>query len=162
MRQKGFTLVELLVALAIGSMITTGVVIGIQQVFMGTTSSKSQVLVLDEVNRATLQLKKDLQSRDSANISGDSHAITLNWINNTAFEDGGPQPHSATYYLSGTRLLRSGDNATRIVGRQIESIIFSENGSYINVVITANTSGFPYRSETLSFSVTGRIDEVEE
>ncbi len=161
MRQRGFTLIEVLVTLAVSSVLLTGAVLSIQQIMVTTSRNNSQVVVLDEVNRAALQFKKDLQSRDSANISADSHAITINWIDNASFAPGSPQAYTASYGLSGTNLLRTGDNTTTIVARRINNISFSQNGVYINVAITATSSSFPYKSETISFSIDRRIPETE-
>ncbi len=165
MRQKGFTFIELLLVMAVGSVILTGALLSIQQVIVTTGRSNSQVVVLDEVNRAALQIKKDLQSRNSVNISGSSDLLSLEWTNNTSFEGGGPLAYSVNYTLSdNNELLRTCDNTTdittRIVARQIDSISYSENGTHIDVVITATSSRFPPRSETLSFSVNKRSQET--
>ncbi|MFC1931769.1 type II secretion system protein J [Chloroflexota bacterium] len=157
MRQRGFTLIELLLALAVGSVVLLSAVYIVHQLLTSTARNNSQVVVLDEVNRAALQLKKDLQSRDSANISGDSNVIKLDWINNTAFEEGGPEAHSVTYSLSDNNLLRTSDNTTSIVARHIESISYNGSEGYVDVVVTATSSTFPYRSETLNFRVYKRI-----
>lgn len=161
MTQRGFTLVELLVALAIGSVILTGAMLSIHQFMATTARNNSQVVVMDELNRAALQIKQDLQSRDSANISGNS--ITLNWVNNTAFEsENTTTAHSSSYILSDTgELQRNYDDTVSIVARHIESISYSDNGTYIDVVITATSATFPPKSETLSFSIGKRMQETQ-
>ncbi|MFC1939666.1 prepilin-type N-terminal cleavage/methylation domain-containing protein [Chloroflexota bacterium] len=162
MRQKGFTLVEILLALGLTSVVLTGAVLSIYQFMLTTTRSNSQVLVLDELNRAALQIKRDLQSQDTANITGND--LTLEWDNNTYFEsENQTTHHSISYSLSDTGLLvRDGDNTTSVVARQIESINYTDYGTYIEVVITATSHTFPYKSETLSFNTYKRRQEVEE
>ena len=160
-KAEGFTLLEVLVAMAIGSVLLTVAVPSIYQVIYGTARSNSQVVVLDEVNRAALQIKKDLQSRDSANISGNSDVLALDWANRTAFEsESGVTNHSSLYTLSDMgELRRTYDGTVGIIARQIESISYSDGGDYIDVVITATSPTIPYRSETLSFSVYKRMEE---
>ena len=161
MRQRGFTLIELLVSLAIGSLVMSGATLTIYQVLTNTARNDNQIIVYDEVNRAALRLKKDLQSRDSANISADSASISLQWIDQTFFEGGTPQEHEVSYSLLDTNLMRTSGNITGIVARHIEQIIFSGNDEYIDVVITARSPHYPYRDKTLGFRVYKRMAEIE-
>ena len=50
MKQNGFTLVELLVALAVGSVILLAVVLGIYQVLLSTDRNNSQVVFIAKRN----------------------------------------------------------------------------------------------------------------
>ena len=47
MRQRGFTLIEVLVALAIGSVLLTGGLLTVNQILVSTGRSNSQLIVLD-------------------------------------------------------------------------------------------------------------------
>ncbi len=166
MRQRGFTLLELLVALAVGSLLLTGAVLSIQQVLITTGRSNSQVVVLDEVHRAVLRIKKDIQSYTSADLTDLQIApTTFEWTDQTGFAGEDARRHDPTYSLSDTELLRTSDNITVILGRHIEYLSFIEvvtdNGTYIDVVITATSSTFPPRSETLSFRVYKRTEKVQ-
>ncbi|MFC1985269.1 type II secretion system protein J [Chloroflexota bacterium] len=164
MRQRGFTLVEILLALAVTGVILSGAVLSIYQIMVTTTRSNSQVVVLDELNRATLQLKRDLQSQNSANITGNSDNLTLFWSNNTYFESENQTTfHLVNYTLADTGVLaRDSNNTSSVVARHIESISYTDYGTYIKVVITATRPTFPYKSETFSFSVYKRSQETEE
>ena len=165
MRQKGFTLVEILLALTVTGVVLAGAVLSIYQFMITTTRSNSQVVVLDELNRAALQLKRDLQSSDNATITGNPDNITLEWSNNTYFEsENQTTSHLVNYTLSDTNeLIRAGDNITSIVARNIESITYTTDyETYIKVDITATSRTFPYKSETLSFRVYRRSQELEE
>ena len=159
MRQKGFTLVEILVTLAVGSVLLIGALLTVQQILLSTGRSNSQVVVLDEVHRAALRIKKDIQSYQSANLTDlQFGTVTFRWIDQTGFVPEDERSHYITYSLSGTELVRTSDNIKSILGRHIEYLSFTENGSYIDVVITANSTTFPPRSETLSFSVLKRTE----
>jgi len=162
MRQKGFTLVEVLVVMAVGGVILMGVVLSIHNVVWGTGRSNSQVVALADVNHATLSLKKDIQMSQSANLTdGVSSLVTLTWTDYTGFEPEDARNHSCSYVLSGTELRRTYDGTESIVGRHITSLGFTQDGRVINVVITATGSGFLQRSKTLEFSVYMRSEGVE-
>ena len=165
MRQRGFTLIEVLVTLAIGSVLLVGAFASVNQIVVSTSRSNSQVVVLDEVHRVALQIKKDIQAHSSANLTDlQSGNVTFHWADQTGFAPEDDRLHNSTYSLSDTELVRTFDNKTSILGRHIESLIFTENAEnerYIDVVITATSSTFPPRSETLRFSVCKRREEVQ-
>jgi len=167
MRQRGFTLIEVLVTLAIGSVLLTGGLLTVNQILVSTGRSNSQVVVLDEVHRASLRIKKDIQAYSTANLTDlQSANTTFSWTDQTGFEPEDERDHDSTYSLSGTELVRTFDDTTSVLGRNIESLSFSENVTgngtkYVNVVITATSSTFPPRSETLTFSVYRRSEGVQ-
>ena len=161
MRQKGFTLVELLVVMAVGGVILVGALLTIHQVMLGTGRTNSQVVALTEVNHAALQIKKDLMMTQTTDLTTvPQSSVMLNWTDYTGFETGN-QTHSSSYVLSGTELLRTYDGTVSIVGRNITSLGFTQDDRVINVVITATGSGAPQRSETLKFSAYIRAAEIE-
>ena len=162
MRQRGFTLIEVLVALAIGGVLLMGGLLTVNQILVSTGRSNSQVIVLDEVHRAALQIKKDIQAYSTADLTDlQSGNTTFSWTDQTGFELEDERSHYSTYSLSDTELVRTFDNTTSILGRSIESLSFTENGRYVDVVITATSSTFPPRSETLTFSVYRRSEGVQ-
>jgi len=164
MRQKGFTLVELLVAMALGGVILTGVLTTIYQVVFGTSRNNSQITALTNVDSASLWIKKDLQMPQSTNLTdGDpvpQSSIDLRWVDCTGWADADNCTHRCSYVLSGTDLLRTYDGTVSIVGRHITSLGFTENSRVINVIITATTPDTPSRSKTLNFSVCPRAEEA--
>ncbi len=163
MRQKGFTLIELLVAVAIGAVILTGVVLSIYQVVWGTDRSNSQVVALIDIDRAVLAIKRDLLMAQDTNLSSiPQSSANLTWIDYTSFELGDETAsHSSSYTLSGTELRRTYDGTVNIVGRNISSINFTQNGRLISVVITATGPGTQQQRETLNFSSYIRAEEIE-
>ncbi len=162
MTQRGFTLIELLVALAVGGLVMISAVGIIYQVFWGTSRTNSQVVALNEVNRAALYLKKDLSTYNTAELSDEQpDSITIIWKDETFEPDQGAREYDATYSLSGTELLRiytiDGNPApAQIISRHITGLSFTRNelnGRFIDVVITATEGDMTPRSETLQFSV---------
>ncbi len=79
---------------------------------------------------------------------------TLGWTDYTSFDPEENKDHSSAYnLLSDGVLQRTYDETTSIVGRNITSVSFTQDGRVINVVITAAEGGVTPRSETLEFSV---------
>ena len=172
MRQKGFTLVELLVALAVGSLVIVGALGAIYQVVWGTGRTNSQVVALTDVHQAALRLKKDLVMAqlgegdfpvDGITVitltPGGPTTATLGWTD--YFGDLAPEEriHTSAYnLLSDGVLQRTYDydkpsEIMSIVGRNITSVDFAQDGRFIDVVITATAGDMLPRSETLKFSV---------
>ena len=172
MTQKGFTLIELLVALAIGGVITWGIVVTIHQVVWGTGRTNSQVVALNEVNRAALYIKKDLSTYNSVVLPAAEPPglITIIWKDETFEPDQGTREYDATYSLSGTELLRiytidGNPTPTQIIGRHITGLSFTRNevnNRFIDVVITTTEGDMTPRSETLEFSVYQLKEETPE
>ncbi|MBI4185981.1 MAG: prepilin-type N-terminal cleavage/methylation domain-containing protein [Chloroflexi bacterium] len=164
MNQKGFTLIELLLAMAVGAMIMTGIVLAIFQVSWGTDRSNSQVVALADVAQAAHRIKKDLIMAQSTDlIDGNpvpQSSISLTWIDYTLFTSSSATAHASSYLLSGTLLQRTYDGTVSIVGRNITSLGFTQNGRVINVAITATGPKIQQRQETLQFSVHMRPEEV--
>ena len=164
MRQKGFTLVEVLVVLAVSGVLLTGLITSIFQVSTFTDRSNSQVVALTDLNHAALSIKKDLMMTQNTDLADGSpvpqSSVWLGWTDYTSFETGN-LTHSSSYVLSGTELLRTYDGTVGIAGRNITSLGFTKNGRVIDVVITATGSSDPQRSETLKFSVLIRTEGLE-
>ncbi len=151
MRQKGFTLLELLVAMAVGGVVMAGALAAVYQVVWGTSRTNSQVVALNDVHQAALQLKKDLEMTQSADLPGGA-AINLSWTDYTSFDLEENKNHTSSYVLSNGELQRTYDGTMSIVGRNITSLGFTQNGQAINVVITATGPGAAKKGETLKFS----------
>ena len=164
MRQKGFTLIEVLVVMAVGGVLMAGVVASIFQVFTFTSRSNSQGIVLTDVHRAAWHITKDLQMANSTGIAVEdsvvlspASSVTLRWIDFTsAFEpEGAEKNHSSTYSLTDNgELVRTYDGTVRIAGRHITSLRFTQQEPWVvSVVITATGPTTQQRSKTLEFSV---------
>jgi type II secretion system protein J len=152
MKQNGFTLLEILVVTAVGGVILIGAMVTLIQIISSTQDSKSLNQALTDVNRAALQIKKDIQSTHNSDlVEGISQNTTdLSW---TDFSLSDNNTHSSNYTLSGTNLLRGSDGTTSVVGRHITGLTFTRTGRVVDVVITATSNTTPPVSETLEFSI---------
>jgi len=155
MGQKGFTLLELLVTIAVGSVILVGALATIHQVVWGTSRTNSQVVALTDTHYAALQLKKDLEMTQTTDLTDGipQTSATLNWTDYTSFEEEENKNHSSSYALVSGELRRTYDGTMSIVGRDITSLSLTKSGRVINVAITATEGDITPRSETLEFSV---------
>jgi len=167
MKQKGFTLIEILVVMAVGGMIMTVAMLTIYQIVWGTERSNDQVMALTDAHYAAMWLKWDLQMAQDTNLTdGDpvpESSVSLGWINNTGFVAANESAHSSNYTLSGTELLRNYVGTTKIASRHISSIGFIQNGSVVTCNLTATGPGIMERVENLEFSIIThmRSEEVE-
>jgi len=164
MRQKGFTLIEILVVMGVGSVILMAALLSVQQVMVGTDRSNSQVVALADINQAVLRIKRDLIMTQETDLTDGvpQSSVTLSWTDYTSFgSENQTRSHSSSYTLSGTDLLRNYDGTVSIAGRQITSLGFTQDGRIISVVITATGPGASQRSKTLKFSAFIRAEELE-
>lgn len=172
MRQKGFTLVEVLVVLAVGGILTMGIMTSIFQVTTFTSRSNSQGRALTNLHLAALHIKKDLQMAQYPGMDvGNSvvlspqnpNSVTLTWFDyTTEFQPPEEQrDHFSTYTLSDNGMLErfyDSDNAS-IVGRHITYLRFTrQDEKVVNVVITAVGPGIHQWRKTIEFSVHMRFE----
>jgi prepilin-type N-terminal cleavage/methylation domain-containing protein len=175
MKQKGYTVIELLLVVAVGGILIFGTVNAIFQVVVGTNRTNSQVVALSDVHHAALQIKEDLQMAQMTefafNTPGDHwpldglsvtilpgiFTLKLSWTDYTSFDITGNQIHTSRYELWGSELHRTYDEdetpSVSIVGRNINSVDFTQHGRVIDVVISATKGDVNPKTETLEFSV---------
>ncbi|MBI4188720.1 MAG: prepilin-type N-terminal cleavage/methylation domain-containing protein [Chloroflexi bacterium] len=164
MKEKGFTLIEVLMVMLVGGMVMVAALSTTYQMVVGTDRTNSQVVALGDINQAVLVLRKDLimaQSTDLVDNDDDPQSsVSLAWIDQTRFGSSNPTSHASNYVLSGTSLHRIYDGVTYIVGRNITALGFTQNGRVINVTITATGPRAQQKQETLRFSVHMRPEDL--
>ena len=160
-KQSGYTLLELLVAVAITGVIALGITLTIQNVFRGTTNNRGEVIVLDNLNTAAIYLKRDIQSYETANLTDlESGNVTFRWIDRTGFLPEDERDHIRVYSLSDDGILyRTADNLTSVIARYITDVTFTLNGDYMDVFISAESNLYPFYTDNLSFSIYKRTEE---
>jgi prepilin-type N-terminal cleavage/methylation domain-containing protein len=165
MKQKGFTLIEMVAAIAVGGMLLAGALASIYQVVWGSARTNDQVIALNDVNYAAMWIRRDLQMAQETNlIDGDpvpQSSLELRWVDNTGWATDETRNHSANYTLSGTKLLRNYDGTVSVVGRYISSIGFTQKGRVVFCTITSTGPGVTKRDEPLRFSVVTHLRPEE-
>jgi len=141
MKQKGYTLIELLVALPI-AVVALGAIVGaIFLVTYGTIDIRSKTTALADVENAAHWLTRDIimgQSIDMLEDAPPVNTVNLTWIDYTGGV-GNEHSHYVVYTHSGTELLREYDSAnnTTIVSRNLSDIGFTLNGDLVTVTLTS-------------------------
>ena len=159
--QKGFTLLELLVALAISGaliLVALDVLFNIQ---LGTTRNVNQLTINADLNTTVIAIQGDLMATQTSNIT--DNITTFRWTDYT----GNTTSHTVSYGFYGyngtasTVLWRIYDGDPAIIGRNITDLSFTSDNSTISVNITASGVQTPPRSKTVEFSVLRRSEETE-
>ncbi len=79
--QKGFTLLELLIALAITALMTTSITMAISQTFTGSTRSSNHMVAVRQVQEAGYWVSYYASSAQNMTITGDSgFPLILRWF----------------------------------------------------------------------------------
>jgi len=162
-RQRGFTLLELILYLGIGSLLLMVSVAIIFQVYVTANQARGHSTVLVNLDAATSRIRKDIymaQTTDLTDGVPDS-AVLLSWTDYSSSVNGTlGVDHTSDYALSGTSLLRTYDSVEGILGRNITAITFEKNGSFMDITITATSNTTRVISRTINFSARLRSEGV--
>ena len=133
--QKGFTLIELALAMAIGGMIAGAVTMTIFQVVDSSGRTSNHVTAVRQAQSAGYWVSKDVQMAQVVTTEDDPDGLplVLNWTE----WDG--TVNVVTYSLQGTELIRDHNGESNPVAQFIES---------------ADVSPRPYVGGKLTFTVT--------
>ncbi len=151
--QKGFTLLEILLVLAVGGLLLVGVVNAIFQTTTITVERSTQITALEDIREVAAQVSKDIRMvRMAATTNLEDNgpvvdSLTLGWTN--LYDENGELnvppvgEHSISYTSpSGGTLQRNYDGGpTTTVGSYISDIGFSQEGDIITVTITSSPRG---------------------
>ena len=140
--ERGFTLVELLVSLAIAALIVGVLGTFIVQTLNLTTSGNDRLLVTDDLRTAGAWLTQDAQMADLTSSTAVATTLVLSW---TDVYSGVNVGYQSTYAVSGSELLRGygvrgSTPVTITVARHIASpdgVWFSISGGMLTATITA-------------------------
>ncbi len=159
--QRGLTLIEVLIVIAITGIIIGGITTAIFQVFDVNARSTAHMTAVKEVEKAVHLITRDAQMAQSVNATAPSGGfpLTLTWVewNNTS--------NNVTYSVQDGQLQRSysvndGQPSTTVVIPHLNPDSQMTNCQFSSGVfafkITAATGGSSPASETRSFKVVPR------
>ncbi len=146
--QRGFTLPELLITIAITGLIVSFLGVAIYQIITVTESGNDRMTALHELQNAGHWVTLDGQMASEAS-GGDELALTL------------PDDSSITYEVEDTELYRTTDESQMILAQNISSISFSVENRIITMDITSSLGGWADINEQGTYKVCLRPAEGE-
>jgi len=161
--QRGFTIIELLVALAITCLITGGVTMAIFQVFAGNARTSNHMTAVRQVQNAGYWIGRDAQMAQTVDTGVFSGCpLTLGWTEYGVDGD----VHQVVYALVDSQLRRShsvnsGEPVETLVAQYIDSTGTDCQfaGGKVTLTVMATVGGFPEEtSETRVYEVIPRPD----
>jgi prepilin-type N-terminal cleavage/methylation domain-containing protein len=138
--EHGFTLVELLIAIAITGFLVAALGLVVRQIFVVPERGNDQLTALHAIQNAAHWVSLDGQVAKSAS-GGSSLVLTL------------PDDSSISYTLSGGELHRVSAGTDRVIAGSISRADFTVDNRVINMSIVAAPAGRTGMSENLTFQV---------
>ena len=156
MNQKGYTLVELLLALPIGAAIMIVVVTSIFQIAQGRVDIAQKSVAMGDIDDAAYWLNRDLlQAQTTDLIHGAEPVSEISMVCNdqTSWAAGEDSvEHFVTYTHSGTQLLRNYDGNDSTIGKYITDVGFSIDDRCLNVTLVS-CPGLPDSTVTRTYAI---------
>lgn len=167
--QKGFTLVEMLIVIAVGGLLLSGIVPATFQTIRVTTSSNTKITALEDIKNIPYRLGKDVRMAATTNLVEESptvyDSLVLDWT--SWYDETGelvPTYHQCLYtFLSEGKVQREykkGDEpgalttiSTTTTGKYISDIEFSRQGHIIFVTITSSPEGKAETEEQKTYHI---------
>jgi prepilin-type N-terminal cleavage/methylation domain-containing protein len=158
--KKGFTLIEVLVAVAVTSLIGLGAGVTTSQIFNVNGMTGSRMIAVKQVENAVSWISRDSQMAQVVQVGGGAgFPITLNWTewDNTT--------HQVIYSIQNNQLKRSesinsNPAAVIVAADHISSDAALTNCQYASGIITykltVTVGGFRPASETRTFRIVPR------
>ena len=146
--ERGFTLVELVIATAITGLIVGVLCTAIYQIFTVTEYGNDKMMAMHELQNAAHWVSLDGQQASAAS-GGDELTLTL------------PDDSSITYALVDTELRRTAGESEMTLARNISGISFSIENRTITMTVTSSPVGRWDVSEQGTYRVYLRPTEEE-
>jgi prepilin-type N-terminal cleavage/methylation domain-containing protein len=150
--QKGFSLIELVIVIAIVGFVTGGLTMTIMQVFNMDAHTRNDMTAVYQVRQAGKLVSQDVLQAQGVSAGGSSgFPLTLTWTD----EGGIGDLHTVNYTLSGNRLYRS---ESINGGNQTVTVV----AEFIDPDPTKTSCDWDSDSEVLTFKVTATVGEQSE
>jgi prepilin-type N-terminal cleavage/methylation domain-containing protein len=156
-QQGGYTLIEILVALAIAGLLATGILTSITQLFTVNASSNARMTAIKQIELAVDRIRMDMQMAQEIYDSDPDNPdvfLVLKWKEwDNTLNEVKYSINTASHQLN----RQPSQGALNAVARNIESVQTSEliSGNW-RVIITANVEGFKSAVESRTFEVQPR------
>ncbi|UCD08324.1 MAG: type II secretion system protein [Dehalococcoidales bacterium] len=136
-KQRGMTLIEILITLGITGVIVGGLTASIYTIMSVTGRGNAEITVLRDVQSASHWIGNDARMAKDVTLIGGVPAdgIVLDWI------DSEGNPHSCNYTFAGRDLIRSYNGTSSTIAWNVSSVEFSVNDNSLDYTITSETEG---------------------
>jgi prepilin-type N-terminal cleavage/methylation domain-containing protein len=155
-KQQGFTLLELMLAMAISGIITGVITMTIFQVVTGTARTNNHMVAVRQAQNAGFFVSRDVQMAQIVvtDPDPDGFPLALTWT------DWSGTVNNVTYTLDGTELIRNHNGQQSPVAQFIGSVEVSPRpytgGKLIFMVTATVGSGSQAQSETRTYEIVPR------
>lgn len=143
MKQKGFTFIEVIVALGVGTVILSGIVGSIFMIMHGVPKIRDEIVALTDIERAAHWLTRDVPLGGNTNLVDAAPPVaqmTLIWFDYTKVSElEENQSHSVSYTWSpGTgELQRNYDGLITVAGVRLANVGFSLDGEIVTIILSS-------------------------
>ncbi len=164
MNQKGFTLLEVLLTLAIGTVVLLALVGSIFMVMRGVPDIRERAVVLADIERAAHWINRDISMGRTSDLVNDAPPVvqmTITWFDYTKeAELEESQAHTVSYSWSSItgELQRNYDESITIVGSHLTNVEFSRSDRLVTVTLTSAISE-ESESRTRVYTILMRSEE---
>ncbi len=138
--ERGFTLVELLVAMALSALLMTVLANAVFRMGQGFDASTSQMAADRTLDNASVYLGGDVSMGKYTDLTSGAAAAASMQLFWNDYYTGRRTFHSIRYYLSGGNLLRDYDGSIATVADSVTAASFSLSGSVVTVALTATAT----------------------
>lgn len=136
--QRGYSLVELVVAMTIASVIMSSLVGAIYIIITTTERGNAGISAMNDLRLASYWIGVDARMAGNTSLADGGPAldtVTLGWF------DSWGRSHTSSYALAGTALRRTVDGATTTVAWHVTSLQFSLEGAMLTYEIESSPEG---------------------
>jgi prepilin-type N-terminal cleavage/methylation domain-containing protein len=164
-KQRGFTLVEMLIAIAISGLLVGGVTMAIAQVLNVNAGSSSRMVAIKQVESAVDVLREDVIVAQDITMNTNGHILELQWVSWELDEEDTEthiitwdyDPGSTDKELTRTESIDGTVISQRIQARYIESItVNSYTARKIRLTVEARLENLRSATETRTFDILQR------
>ena len=173
--QKGFTLIELIMVIAITALIIGVIAVSIFQLYKVHASTSNRMLAVRQVQNAGHWISRDVQMTQQepviVNDGGQLESITLAWQEFGTTDANDATLHEVTYTLlvngdlKRSHSVNGGDPTETLVAQYIESgetsCVWDDDADKLVLTVTASVGTWPkVENETRVYEVIPRPDSV--
>ena len=153
--QKGFTLIEVLIAVGITTLVVTSMSGIIFQLLRVTEKGTETLTAIRELENSNIWISRDIQRAETCDLIDGGvpvQSMTISWNEASVL-------HSATYALSGTDLQRDHGGEVTTLARNISSVAFSMSSNLVTTTIVSSPESRWDTSRTVTSKM--YLDTVE-